>query len=177
METPLFTDPLAMASGAWPVQAPTASDTYSAEYVDGAYWLRGEAGKAQWAVTSGSYGAAAVEVTTRELTASGSGDVQGVGLTLRASADGANAVYFVVTPDGIARLWLYHAQGQDDSYKDWQYLAGQSDPAIHTGVGAWNRLLVVMRGGLYLCYVNDTLIITYYDQGHNVTAPPTPHTG
>ena len=40
----------------------------------------------------------------------------------------------------------------------WQYIRGGQSAAIHRGVGASNRVAILMRGDTYVHYVNGTFI-------------------
>ncbi len=158
-ETPLFTDPLTSADNAWPVQSPTATDTASYHYAYGGYAITGgPKGYTNFATIDAQYSDIALAVTARQI---GSSDNDGVGLVARSlSANGSYADQLVFYISPTAGYWsLYHYQpGHRNSDDNWQYLDGGNSSAIHTGANATNRLLLVLRGTEYLCYINGQFV-------------------
>ena len=168
-ETSLFSDPLTSDDHAWPVQSPTATDTASYHYAYGGYAMTGgQPGYTNIATADALYGDVALAVTARQI---GSSHNNGVGLVARSlSANGsyADQIAFYISP--TTGYWsLYHYQpGHRNSDDNWQYLDGGSSSAIHTGANATNRLLLVLRGTEYLCYINGQFV------GRDVDSTVTP---
>ncbi|HZC78565.1 MAG TPA: hypothetical protein VE258_12510, partial [Ktedonobacterales bacterium] len=50
---------------------------------------------------------------------------------------------------------------------NWTYLTSGTSAAIRIGVVQPNRLLVIMRGGQYLLYINNQFVGSYYDDAHD----------
>jgi hypothetical protein len=163
-QQPVFEDRLAYDDGRWPV-AEEDQFHQSWFYQDGAYHVRG-ADPAQTITAPGpeSYGDVVVEVTATQVNAGQRRDLyDGVGLLLRASESKTDFVAFLVTPAGEWSLWRFHDVG--DETRNWNELSyGQSD-AIHWGVGEQNRLIVMLHGARYLCYVNDQFVGVVQDDG------------
>lgn len=159
-ETPLFTDALAADDGLWPVHGVTADDAAYA-YVNGVYQISGNGGEA---TLERRYGDAAVEVTVQQRPSNVNvkmGNLGQIGLTLRASDNPSGLVTFTIGPLGAWALMRYREWGPDAG--QWQVLAGgEHNAAIHWGFGR-NRLLVLMRGAEYVCFVNDQLIAVAHD--------------
>jgi hypothetical protein len=166
-QTPVFEDRLAYDDGRWPMDE---GNKYHQSwfYRDGAYHARG-ADPTQTISAPGpeSYGDVAVEVTAAQVSRGRQSDAyhlyDGVGLLLHASESNADFVAFLVTPRGEWALWRFHDVG--DPERNWNEIAyGQSD-AIHPGVGEQNRLLIIISGARYLCYVNGQFLGVVQDDG------------
>ncbi len=168
--TPLYHDDLSHEDGDWDVTSPTATDG-GRVYKDGAYHVTGTKGYTAMSWPNFERGDAAVEVTARQI---GTADADGVGLALRANEDGSDMVTFFVDSAGSWWLWHYRALDGNPDH-EWIYLDDGHSNAIHMGSGAVNRLLVVMRGGQYLCYVNGQFVDSYYDDKHET--PQSGHMG
>jgi hypothetical protein len=84
-------------------------------------------------------------------------------LLLRASEGNADFVAFLVTPSGKWMLWRFHDVG--DETRNWSEIASGRSDAIHPGAGEQNRLLVIISGARYLCYVNDQFVGVFQDDG------------
>jgi hypothetical protein len=161
-ETPLYHDDLSYQTGDWPTHVADANDYQGFAYADGAYQLSGQgSGKPvsalQWSAT---YGDAAVEVTATQLGAPPSSGNDGVGVIARSSANNNNFVMLQVNHASRWTLWHYRGAASEP----WTNLAGGASTAIHTGPGATNRLLLVVRGQTLLCYVNDQYVGSYDDR-------------
>jgi hypothetical protein len=160
---PIYSSALARDDGHWQRKTPSARDPASYAFREGAYYVTGGGPRDDLiAPMDRTYGNAAVEVTVRQ---QGQAQNNGVGLLLRWQQDarGKNrAVIFQVTPDGEWALWRLDEQAS--SYNDgWTWLAGGHSAVVHTGVGATNTLLVIMRGPEYLCYVNGQWVGGHLD--------------
>jgi hypothetical protein len=159
-ETPLFADSLAADDGLWPVHAATADDAAYA-YVNGVYQISGNGGQA---MLDRTYGDAAVGVTVQQRASNMNekmGDLGQIGLIMRASDNPSGLVTFTIGPLGGWALMRYREWGPDAG--QWQVLAiGEHNGAIHQGF-VRNRLLVLMRGSEYVCFVNDQLVAVAHD--------------
>ena len=60
------------------------------------------------------------------------------------------------TGDWYLLDFAYKSGNPDDN---WSTIAGnEDDRAVHSGEGATNRLLVIIRGNRFTCFVNDHLV-------------------
>jgi hypothetical protein len=160
-EAPLFSDSLNAPSGNWPVYNPTSNDidTISKQYAYGGYALTG--GQKNYDIeqmySARAFADVAVAVTVRQI---GEGDYDGVGIIV-VNGDGGMAT-FTVSPERGTWTLFYVTPGQfANPEDDWHYDGGGNDNStntIHTGANAVNRLLLVMRHGQYLGYINDQLV-------------------
>lgn len=173
--TLLYRDALTAPDNAWTVQKPTATDTSSYQYAHGGYAMTGgQAGYTDETTLDVRYADVAVMVTTRQI---GSAHNDGVGVVARSFAPNGSdedAIYFYVSPtDGS---WtLYHYQpGHKNPDDNWRYLDGGDSAAIHRGSNATNRLLLVLRGKEYLCYINGQFIARDAD---STVTPSSPRVG
>lgn len=155
-QQPLYQNSLAFPSGDWPTEQPSAKNGNEAYfYADGAYHLKGsDSTSTVWAVGSPVFGDAAVEATVAQRGKSGS---DGVGLVLRASDSGNDFVVYYIDSSGWWYLTRYHLAGSNPD-DNWHDIDSAPSDAIHTGDGATNRLLVVLRGTSFLCYINGTFV-------------------
>lgn len=159
-ETPLFSDSVTAPSGNWPVHVPTDNDldTISKQYVYGGYALTG--GQQNFDIeqmySKRAFADVAVTVTVRQI---GTGDYDGVGIIV-VDADGSMATFTVSPAHGTWTLYYFTPGKYANPEDNWHYDGGSNTGihAIHTGTNAVNRLLLVVRHGEYLCYVNDQLI-------------------
>ncbi len=153
----LFADPLNMDSGNWPIEQ-ARDNTYQEHYYfeGGAYHMQGVASdRIMYAWGSPNYANVAVEATVSEY---GSDPDDGIGLLLRADESGDKYVAFMVdkTDDWYLLDFTYKSGNSDDN---WSTIAGSDDDrAVHSGEGATNRLLVIIRGNRFTCFVNDQLV-------------------
>lgn len=159
-QTPIFHDSLHFDDGQWPVQAgSTTQGSYT--FVGGAYQMTG--GPSDWtlgATTDAIYGDVAVEVTAQQ---QGPNPQDGVGVIIRQINDGRREIVYSVTTAGTWSLSYYQATSQDNG--SWTNLVdNESSSAIHTGSGATNRLLLLVRGSRYTCFVNNLFVGTYEDK-------------
>ncbi len=164
-ETPLYADSLAAHDSSWLVSGATANGV---SYQDQSYRLTGTAGNPVTSWTPDTYGDVAVQVTARQL---GGTQSDGIGLIVRATADGSDYVAFVVSPtDGEWTLWQYHPidANPDD---DWHYLSGGNSSAIHRGYDASNTLLALTRGQTYVLYANGVFLGAASDGDPDVYGP------
>lgn len=168
---PIFTDSLVRpdSGGPWlinglpPAKAPSNGHDPSDSYQGGAYQITG--GPAQWTVDATPpmvYGDAAVQVTVRQR---GNKGYDGVGLVVRevGSGNAEGFVAFWVRPNGE---WSLERSYSDAAHPNgtWEWLAGSSgDTPVHTGLGAANTVLVVMRGNEFICYVNGEWVAAAHD--------------
>jgi hypothetical protein len=86
-----------------------------------------------------------------------------VGLLLRSSEGNKDFVVFQVNPKGQWALLRYH--DISDSERSWQPIWHGESEAIHQGIGVQNRLLVIINGARYLCYVNNQFLGVFQDDG------------
>jgi hypothetical protein len=175
-EHPLFTDSLNVYDGIWPDHKPSATTNCGYKYLAvAAYELYGTTTNyVCYAYAEQTYGDVAVEVTATEGGTLGPNLTDGVGLLLRGDADNTNYVAFFVLASGEWDLW--HYQYVDANPNDnWNTLASGHSSTVNTGFGASNRLLVLMRGQVFLLYVNDHLLQTYDTQYDDL--PATGHMG
>ncbi len=173
---PLSDDPLTVDDNQWPVGGPTKSDSERWFFADGSYHITGgPAGDIMWAwpdlPASNATGDVAVAVTAMQ---HGSSENDGVGLLLRGSdyPRDSEVVFYVSPTQGNWSLFQY-TDTSDNPDDNWTFLAGDDSSAIHTGPEATNRLLVVIHGSKYLCYINGLLVGTEGDEG----LPQTGHMG
>ncbi|MGZ6387929.1 MAG: hypothetical protein ACXWQZ_01555 [Ktedonobacterales bacterium] len=167
---PLYHDDLTYDNGDWDATPPTSKD-YSLVFKDGAYHMTGTKGYDLYFWLTFEHDDAAVEVTARQV---GTSDNDGVGLVLRASENGSDAVMFYV--DSTGSWWLWHYRFLDDNPDhEWTELGDGHSDAIRTGSGAENRLLVLMHGGRYTCYINGRFVETYNDESNET--PRSGHMG
>jgi hypothetical protein len=160
VEKPLFADALATPDDNWPVGTDSSDDvTYS--YVNGAYQISGDGGEA---LANRTFGDAAVEVTVRQTFTNPNltmGQLGEIGLVVRVGGNPDHFVTFTISPLGDWALMRYEDTGNDAN--GWKALAlGQHSSAVHDGFVP-NRLLVLMRGSEYVCYVNDQLVAIAHD--------------
>lgn len=165
-ETPIFSDALTLPDNSWQVARAVKADK-SLRYgvSDGAYQLTGESNVT--ALAPGAYENIAVEVTVRQNglvpRTTGPDDrpyepVDGAGLAFW--ANGNEEMVFTVSPtDGSWEL------GETSDYGTGSVSVFSNDygvsSAVHTGDGASNDLLVLVRGQVILMYVNGSLVGTY----------------
>jgi hypothetical protein len=160
---PLYHDGLTYDDDKWDMEFMMPFPTGHFFKEDG-FHLTTTKGYATHSWTTFEHGDAAVEVTTRQI---GTTDSDGVGLVLRANENGSDMVVFYVDSTGYWWLWNYRfVDGNPDH--TWRFLDEGHNNAIRTGSGAENRLLVLMHGGQYICYVNGQFIEVYSDD-HNET--------
>ncbi len=171
-ETPLFSDQLISRDYTWDTQMPTTTDSTSAQYLYGGFAMTGgPTGYVNEETMDAQYADAAIAVTARQM---GSSDGDGVGLIARSLANGtteSDEIVFYVSPSGGG--WsLYHYQpGHSDSNDNWNYLDGGDSAAIHEGDNASNRLLLVLRGTEYLCYINGQFVARDVDSTVTSSSP------
>ncbi len=165
-ERPLYHDALTHDDGQWPVHPPSASDG-GYRFVNNSYEMTGgpeNVGTAPvfglTASTAQTYEDAAIEVTVRE--SYGVSSYGGIGLVLRQGSDQAHTVGFSIDKTGEWTISNFDFSNLD-------IVSGQN-PAIHTGNEATNRLLVLMRGSQYICYVNDQLVGVFYNSAPQTNA-------
>ncbi len=151
-EQPLYVDALRADDGQWPVH-PASDTTAGYAFADGSYQVTGG-----WATLPYTYGDVAVEVTARQL---GNADPSfGVGLILRESGDGTAWVTFDVDRLGWWTVQRYLGTRPEAAARHTE--VNQSG-AVQREIGAANRLLVIMRGSQYFCYVNDQFVGVVWD--------------
>jgi hypothetical protein len=101
----------------------------------------------------------AVAVTVRQLATSDDGPVGIVARVLTGGVGEADEVIFNISPSSGSWDLVHYQPEQGLPDGGWDYLvAGEQNVAIHTGVGATNRLLLVVIGATYLAYVNGQLV-------------------
>lgn len=170
--TPVYSDPLTSANNAWPVQTPTQVDPANLAYANGGYTINGGPGQNSYNLWRGAqYADLAVAVTVRELAAP---DYGPIGLVARVQGHGSGDVEQIVFEiDPTEGDWeLFHYQpGQGLPDDGWHSLGGSDDTAIHPGIGATNRLLLVVIGQYYLCYVNGQFVGGVKDAYHDASPP------
>lgn len=178
-QTPLYSDPLTSANNAWPLQEPTKKDSSTYRYANGGYTMTGgPSGYTIYATNDVQYIDVAVAVTARQI---GSSKYDGVGLVARSLAATSDAeddnIVFTVSPS--TGSWsLYHYQpGHANTDDNWKYLDGGDSSVIHTGAGAENRLLLVLHGTEYLCYINGHFVARDVDTTVTASSPKFGYTG
>lgn len=158
-EQPLYLDALASDDGDWGIQQPTADNKYTSfGYIDGAYHVKGTVRNgflSAW--TLPSYGNVAVEVTASQRSTD---DGDGVGLVLRMNDNNTDFLAFYVDSSGW--FWLEHHTGSV-SDGNWNWIGGDNSSAIHIGVGASNRLQIIVRSTQMICFINGRFVGTYSD--------------
>lgn len=148
----LYYDALNLNDGDWPVDAGAGSGG-SLTFSGSAYQLNDSAAPFLFATAPGQYSDVAVEVTFGQANRASH---TGAGLVLRQSDHPRQMLAFTVSGDGTWSLARYSAGARGAA--SWSVLGGDASSAIHTGPRASNRLLVVVRGADYLCYVNDQFV-------------------
>jgi hypothetical protein len=168
LHEPLFADDLSTSRNIWPEERNNQfGESYF--YQDGAYHMTGrDPDRLMYAWATEMMADVAVEVTAAQI---GTAENDGVGLLLRRDYSDSNRVVYQVSPSGFWSLWRYYSP--DDSSNDWHIMDAGTSAAIHTGSGAKNHPLVIMKGSLYLCYINDQFVASVYDQ----KASPRGHMG
>lgn len=160
---PLYFSDLTSADDHWFNQDPTSDNPFGYVFADDGYHLTGlkDFVSDSWLHTT--YVDSAVEVTASQ-TAGQTND--GVGLVLRSDIMNSNMVVFFASPtDGSWTLDAFHV-GHANPDDNWTYLTGGTSAAIRIGVIQPNRLLVIIRGGQYLLYINNQFVGSYYDDAH-----------
>ncbi len=160
-QTLIYDESLTADDGTWPTLTP-APPSGQIGFKDGAYHISGTSGQIGYASPARVFGDGAVEVTARETGKKPGGPPDGVGLIVRVQARPADMVVFFVGSDG--RWRLYHYTPDASPTNPWHFFAGGASASINTDDGAPNRLLLIMRGRLYLCYVNGTYLGSYFDE-------------
>ncbi len=157
---------MATDDGYWPVSAVTAQSPQGQRFADGAYQLFGtDNTQYNSAVTigAGTITDGVIEVTVSEHGTVGANTGEGIGLLFGVAGSSDNFGAFQIHADGSWDLYNYQFD-QSNPANSWDYVVGGSSDAIHQGIGATNTLLLFKRGKLYLLYVNNHLIETYYDR-------------
>ncbi|HEX8035703.1 MAG TPA: hypothetical protein VF510_17730, partial [Ktedonobacterales bacterium] len=155
---PLYHDGLTYDDDKWDMEFMMPIPTGHSFKEDG-FHLTTTKGYATHSWTTFEHGDAAVEVTTRQI---GTTDSDGVGLALRANENGSDMVVFYVDSAGYWQLLNYHFVDSNPSHNhNWSFLDGGHSKAIHTGNGAVNQLLVLMRRDQYVCYINGHMVEVY----------------
>ena len=177
-ETPLFSDPLSSANHAWPVQPPTTADPTGLAFAHGGYAINGGPDQDNYNVWRGArYADLAVAVTLREV-AVPDYDVAGLVARVQGAGNGdADKIIFDISPS--RGFWeLFHYQpGQGPPDDGWHYLGIGDSAAIHTGAGATNRLMLVIVGTTYLCYVNGQFVGGGVDSYASASSPHSGYAG
>jgi len=174
---PIYKDAMTGAGG-WFVQPPTPDDPSSYGYQGGGYAITGgHPGNINYVTTGGTYADVVVAVTVRQV---GTADANGVGLVVRDADTGADyddQVIFYVDP--LSGEWnLYHYQpGHSNVDDNWRYLDGGDDAGIHRGENVANRLMLVLRGNEYLCYINGQFVARVLDSTLTPSSPKSGYVG
>ncbi|HEU5440421.1 MAG TPA: hypothetical protein VFU88_14105 [Ktedonobacterales bacterium] len=161
-QQPLIADPLTTSAYRWYNHHPTQDDPQFYGIANSSYELSGDDPTQYMDSWSGVWMAdAAVEVTTRLRRLDGAANAyNAIGVEVRVNEDPYRMVVFEVTNDGWWQLTrLKRIEGDNDA--SWLSIDEGRSSAIHTGLNAANRLLVVMRGSHFLCFINDTFIGSY----------------
>jgi hypothetical protein len=131
------------------------------------YHLKGQnPDRLMFAYGSPTYGDVAVEVTAAQR---GTAENDGVGILARVTESQDDRIAFVVMPSGdwwIARFHYTTGNPEDD----WTFLYDGYSSAIHTGDGAQNQLLMILRGAVYYCFVNGRYLGSFHDYGPTLNA-------
>lgn len=157
---PLFQDSLAAPDSNWPNQLLDKPHNLDGMFFAGtSYQLTGATpGNLVLSLEQRQpFDNAAYEVTAHETGALPSDGYDGVGLAFRSDASGSDFLLFEVYSSGDWELDHYHyvSSRADDNWNNLDY---GSSKAINTGIGAANKLLVVLRGQSFLLYLNDHLV-------------------
>lgn len=175
--SPIYQDAMTGAGG-WFVQPPTPDDPSSYGYQGSGYAITGgHPGRINYVTMGGTYGDVVVAVTVRQV---GTADANGVGLVARDADTGADyddQVIFYVDP--LRGEWnLYHYQpGHSHVDDNWRYLEGGDDAGIHRGQNVANRLMLVLRGNEYLCYINGQFVARVVDSTLTPSSPKSGYVG
>jgi hypothetical protein len=177
-ETPLVSDSLTSDNHAWPVQAPTTADPTSLAFAHGGYAINGGPDQDNYTVWRGArYADLAVAVTLREIAAHDY-DVAGLVAQVQGAGTGdADKIIFDISPLGGSWELFHYQPGQGPPDDGWHYLGTGDSAAIHTGAGATNRLLLVIVGTTYLCYVNGQFVGGGVDSYASASSPHSGYAG
>lgn len=176
----LYHNTLIADDSEWVTLPPSvADDQMNLGIVNGAYQMSAPSGQtAEWTI-SPVFGDMAVEATMR-LNGQAT-KYSSAGLILRSNYIGTDMMAFHVNPFyGSWSLghYVYDATNPDRS---WHTLDDGESTAIHTGDGAENTLLALVRGDMIVLYINGHFIMSYSAQDHfnenNYDAPPLLHSG
>lgn len=163
-EKPIYSDPLTSDIGNWtppfpPGEGPSGMPGMTLSYSGDGLTLAAEPnGFEPYVQSSQVYQDAAIEVTFRSLGALDHFD--GAGLLVRGMYGDADSVSITFDQQGE---WsaisdsFYRSSGSDP-----YVVIDQSDSAIHTGIGVWNTMLVVMHGPEYRIFANGQYVGAYY---------------
>jgi hypothetical protein len=161
LQPTIFADHLSVSDGYWPESEDDDTSGWRYFFANGEYHLAGtDPQYLMYAWGTGMLNDVAVEVDAAQYWRSAGGN-DGVGLLLRRDLGDFNRVVFQVSPDGEWSLWRYHYETHTS--RDWHIMDEGASPAIRTGAGVTNRLLVIMKGHLFLCLVNDQFVTSVYD--------------
>ncbi len=161
-----------------PLQAPTTADPTSLAFAHGGYAINGGPDQDNYIVWRGArYADLAVAVTLREVAAH---DYDIAGLVARVQGAGtgdADKIIFDISPLGGSWELFHYQPGQGPPEDGWHYLGTGDSAAIHTGAGATNRLMLVIVGTTYLCYVNGQFVGGGVDSYASASSPRTGYAG
>jgi hypothetical protein len=162
LQPTIFADHLSASDGYWPETADDDTSGWRYFFANGEYHLTGTDPKSlMYAWGADPLNDAAVEVNATQYWRSKDAN-DGVGLLLRRDVGDFNRVVFQVSPDGEWSLWRYHYETRTS--RDWHIMDEGTSSAIRLGTGVPNRLLVIMKGHLFLCFINDQFVASVYDE-------------
>lgn len=176
---PLYRDPLTAADGVWPVQTATLSDPADLGYSNGGYTINGGRAGSNYVVWRGArFRDMAVVATVRPAPGK---DFGFVGLAARVQSSGAGVadeVVFDIWPrDGGLRWDVLHLRPPRTPADDGlHYLAGGDVPGVHFMETTATRMLLVVMGNRYLCYINGVFVGAAED-AYAPLSPPTGYAG
>lgn len=167
----LYLDALNEDDGDWSIQHGTSSNPGDFFFTEdaplhGVYQLSGPDPQSDmYAWPSQSFSDAVVEVTARQLHNATDGVAGGVGLILRVSGEGDQFDMFQVLPSGRWALWsaILSSDATGIDQTNYNVIDDGSSSAIHQGVGATNRLAVLMHGNDLLLYANGAFLANETD--------------
>ncbi len=84
---------------------------------------------------------------------------------------GSDQIIFYVSPSGQGWSLFHYQPGHADDSDNWSYIDSGDSAAIHKGDNASNRLLLVLRGSEYLCYINGQFLAREVDSTVTPSSP------
>jgi hypothetical protein len=169
-QTPLYFASFRRPLADWDVHRSTKDDPYTLAFVNGAYQISSDDQNSSayaW-IQRDEEGDIAISTIVTIHGSSAKGSYTTAGVMFDVTAGGNEFSTFGVDDQGNWNLLRYDEN--KDANNPWNYVDENSSPAIHTGDGATNTLLLLRHGSLYLLYINNTLVDRYYDLDHSL--PP-----
>lgn len=145
----------------WPSHPATDTSGSYTFATDGYHMTGAPDGGSMEAVLPETYGDVTVELTAGLAGPTLVGDI---GLVLRESGDGKDKVVFSTSATGGWSLARYQEATSGASQR-MLLLGNEHSDAVRAGLGAYNAMAVIMRGGDYYLFVHETLVGIYHDDG------------